>query len=255
MTEALKISLLQLDLIWENPNENHRLAERILGNQKQDLIVLPEMFSSGFTHDFSETESYPSLLWLQNMARIRDTALFTSIAVSEGETHYNRGFWVTPDAKYQTYDKKHLFNYGKENLRFKPGNHSLQTEYKGWQIKPLICYDLRFPVWSRNIKPYYDLLIYTASWPHTRINHWMALLKARAIENQCYVVGVNRVGTDGYQLQYPGRSAVFDFKGELLLDAGSAEGCYDIELSYRDLKIYREHLPFMEDDDEWVFLK
>ncbi|MCD8538612.1 MAG: nitrilase family protein [Leadbetterella sp.] len=253
MKLSLNISLLQEDLTWENPPANHRLLESyfIAGSPATDLIVLPEMFSTGFTRDFSEKEPYPSLTWMRELATARNSAVYGSVAVADGPAAYNRGFWVSPDGHFECYDKKHLFTYGKEHLTFHPGNTLLQAHVRNWSFRPLICYDLRFPVWSRNTRPYYDALIYIASWPVVRKEAWKALLKARAIENQCYVIGVNRVGTDGYGLEYSGDSCVIDFKGELLLDAGYRKGRFDVTLSYQDLQDFRQKFPFLEDADAW----
>ncbi|MBX2952660.1 MAG: nitrilase family protein [Leadbetterella sp.] len=249
----MNIALLQEDLVWENPPANHRLAESYFsaGSAPADLIVLPEMFSSGFTRDFTEKEPYPSLSWMKALARDRHCAVYGSVAVTDGAAAYNRGFWVNPDGSSEHYDKRHLFTYGKEHLAFQPGNTLLKTHIDNWTFRPLICYDLRFPVWSRNTRPHYDVLIYIASWPAVRREAWKALLKARAIENQCYVIGVNRVGIDGYGLEYSGDSCFIDFKGDLLLDAGDQKGRFDITLSYHELQDFRQKFPFLEDADEW----
>lgn len=253
MKPSLNISLLQEDLVWEDPRANHHLLERYFtaDTPATDLIVLPEMFSSGFTRDFSETEPYPSLSWMKTLAAARNCAVYGSLAVTEGPAAYNRGFWVSSDGGFESYDKRHLFTYGKEHLTFQPGNTLLRTGIDNWAFRPLICYDLRFPVWSRNVRPYYDVLIYIASWPAGRREAWKALLKARAIENQCYVIGVNRIGTDGYGLEYSGDSCVIDFRGELLLDAGDRKGRFDLALSYGELQDFRQKFPFLEDADEW----
>ena len=242
--------------MWHDPAANHRLAESYFptGSPATHLILLPEMFSSGFTRDFLEKEPYPSLSWMKILAATRNSAVYGSVAVAHGPAAYNRGFWVNPNGGFEYYDKRHLFTYGKEQLTFQPGNTLLNTAIDNWSFRPLICYDLRFPVWSRNIKPHYDVLIYIASWPATRKAAWKALLKARAIENQCYVIGVNRVGTDGYGLEYSGDSCVIDFKGDLLLDAGDQKGRFDISLSWQDLHDFRRKFPFLDDADNWRLL-
>lgn len=253
MKPLLNIALLQEDLVWEDPSANHRLAESYFtaDSPATDLIVLPEMFSSGFTRDFSETPPYPSLSWMKELAANRNCTVYGSVAVTEDSAAYNRGFWVNPDGSFQQYDKRHLFTYGKEHLSFQPGSTLLHTGIGPWYFRPLICYDLRFPVWSRNVKPHYDVLIYIASWPAVRKEAWKALLKARAIENQCYVIGVNRLGTDGYGLEYSGDSCVIDFKGELLLDAAARKGRFDVTLPWQDLHDFRQKFPFLEDADKW----
>lgn len=257
MKPVLNISLLQEDLVWEDPPANHRLAGDYFtaASPSTDLIILPEMFSSGFTRDFSETEPYPSLSWMKALAAARSCAVYGSVAVTDGSAAYNRGFWVNPDGRFEHYDKRHLFTYGKEHLNFQPGSTLLHTGIANWTFRPLICYDLRFPVWSRNTRPHYDVLIYIASWPAVRKDAWKALLKARAIENQCYVIGVNRLGTDGYGLEYSGDSCVIDFKGDLLLDAGDRKGRFDFSLSYPELQDFRQKFPFLEDADEWEVKK
>ncbi len=256
MINDLKISLLQANIVWENPSENHALMERFFNTQtpKTDLIVLPEMFSSGFTREFTETAPYPSLLWMKEMAKSQDSSIYGSLAVTDNDKAYNRGFWVEASGAETVYDKKHLFKYGKEHETFTGGNSIVQTSIGSWTFRPLICYDLRFPVWSRNVNSQYDVLIYVASWPELRINAWNSLLKARAIENQCYVIGVNRTGLDGYGLNYSGDSCVIDFKGDILLDAEDKEGRFDVTLSFDELQAFRQKFPFLDDADSWQFI-
>lgn len=253
MTENLKISILQTDLLWESPEKNHTLFENYFTEQSETthLIVLPEMFSSGFTREFTEKKPYPSLAWLQKLSKRQKAYVYGSIAAEDNKNSYNRGLWVKPDGNYTQYNKKHLFKYGKEHLAFTPGNSILQTSIDNWIIRPLICYDLRFPVWSRNTKPYYDILIYVASWPAARRDAWKSLLKARAIENQCYVIGVNRTGKDGNNLEYSGDSCVFDYNGVNIFEAEDRVGRFDITLSYLELLEFRKKFPFLEDADSW----
>lgn len=253
MIENLKISLLQLNLAWQNPSENHRLIERYftLGS---DLLVLPEMFSTGFTRDYTEQAPYPSLAWMQDFAKNHQTHIYGSLAITENQKALNRGYWVSPDQQIQFYDKKHLFKYGKEHHTFSAGDKIIQPLIDNWTFRPLICYDLRFPVWARNTSPHYDVLIYIASWPELRRSAWINLLKARAIENQCYVIGVNRTGKDGYNLNYSGDSLVIDFTAEIVLDAGSEEGIFETSLSFKDLRDFRAKYPFLEDADNWQFI-
>lgn len=256
MISDLNISVLQWDLSWENPIENHGFVDTLFSQKTDfspDLVVLPEMFSTGFTRDFTEKPPYDSLSWMKSFAEKQNTSVFGSVAVSEEDKAFNRGFWVNPDSSFEVYNKKHLFKYGKEHHTFNAGDDILQTKLNGWSFRTLICYDLRFPVWARNTKPYYDVLIYVASWPEVRRNAWLSLLKARAIENQCYVIGVNRTGKDGYDISYSGDSVVFDFKGETLLDAANTKGRFDLTLSYSDLQDFRQKFPFLEDADEWTW--
>lgn len=211
------------------------------------------MFSTGFTRQYAETAPPPSLAWLQALAKQEDAAVYGSIAWDEGCERFNRGTWVDASAPAQFYDKKHLFTYGKEQEFFLPGKDILQVNHAGWLMRPLICYDLRFPVWARNTAPHYDILIYIASWPEARRDAWLSLLKARAIENQSYVIGVNRVGTDGYGLSYAGDSVVFDFAGKELLNAGRETGRFDVTLDRAELLDHRQKFPFLLDADAFTF--
>ncbi len=251
MKEPLHISLVQTDLVWENPKDNCAKIGSMLEDVKPGLVVLPEMFSTGFTRDFTEKEPWLSLSWMQSLASAKGVSLYGSLAVAKEELAYNRGFWVSNDGTHHYYDKKHLFSYGGEHTVYTAGSQLLQTSLEGWVFRPLVCYDLRFPVWSRNKFPYYDVLVYVASWPAVRSSIWKSLLKARAIENQCYVIGVNRLGTDGYGLTYSGDSCVIDFKGDVLLDCGEEEGRFDLELSAIQLEDYRSKYPFLRDADKW----
>jgi omega-amidase len=241
-------------LVWETPQANHTLLEKFFQAERTDLIVLPEMFSTGFTRNFAEQAPPPSLAWMKKLAAQEDAAVYGSIAWDESGEKFNRGTWVLPDGKYLKYDKKHLFSYGKEQEFFLPGDAVVQIPYSGWNIRPLICYDLRFPVWSRNVAPYYDILIYIASWPEARREAWISLLKARAIENQCYVIGVNRIGTDGYGLAYSGDSCIFDFSGKELLHAGSQVGRFDQTLDLQELQDFRLKYPFLNDADPFTLI-
>lgn len=257
MTPDLHISVLQWDLLWEDPQANHAYIEdHFLHNSevKTDLVILPEMFSTGFTKDFTEKGPYPSLEWIRSFVNKTDTTVFGSVAVSEQEHAFNRGLWVKPDGSFEVYNKKHLFKYAQEHQTFSAGHSLLTTEVKGWRVRPLICYDLRFPVWARNTKPFYDILIYVASWPEVRREAWISLLKARAIENQCYVIGVNRTGKDGYGISYAGDTLVFDYKGDTLLNAGNTTGRFDLSLSYLELQEFRAKFPFLEDADSWTWV-
>ena len=255
MKKDLKISLLQIAPVWENPAANQKLLERYFtpDSPSTDLVVLPEMFSTGFTRDYTEKSSYPSLEWMKQLSEKQNAYVYGSIAASEDNQAFNRGFWVNPNGTIRSYDKKHLFRYGNEHHTFTAGNSILQVKTEHWTFRPLICYDLRFPVWARNTAPYYDILIYIASWPAVRSEAWKALLKARAIENQCYVIGVNRTGTDGYNLEYSGDSCVIDYKGNVLLNAENREGRFDLNLSYSELHDFRNKFPFLEDADSWSF--
>jgi omega-amidase len=254
MNQNLNISLIQTDLVWENPQANFRNFEEKIYTRTDnpDLIILPEMFNSGFSMNFSEKSPSKSLEWMTNVSKQKQSAIYGSVAISEGEYCFNRGCFVMPNGEQTFYDKKHLFKYGKEHETYTPGSESVTVSYKNWKIKPLICYDLRFPVWSRNTVPYYDLLIYVASWPMARIEAWKTLLKARAIENQCYVVGVNRLGQDGNGLSYNGQSLVIDYAGEILCDSKEDDAIFSTTLSLENLQTFRSKFPFLADADPFI---
>jgi omega-amidase len=251
MNQNLNISLIQTDLAWENPQANFRNFEKKINTLTAgpDLIILPEMFNSGFSMHFSEKNPSESLEWMSKMAFQTQAAIYGSIAISENEMNFNRGCFVQPDGEQTFYDKKHLFKYGKEHETYTAGSDAVIVDYKNWKIKPLICYDLRFPVWSRNVTPYYDLLIYVASWPIARIEAWKTLLKARAIENQCYVVGVNRIGQDGNGLFYNGQSLIVDYAGEVMTDTHDNNDIFSNNLSLENLQKFRAKFPFLGDAD------
>ena len=196
----MKVAIIQTALIWENPNANRiQFEEKIRGiEQNVDLIVLPEMFSTGFTMNpetVAETMNGETISWMQTLAKHKNSAITGSLVIVENGKYYNRLVFVLPSGEIKHYDKRHLFSLAGEEKVYTKGKTKLIIEYKGFKICPLICYDLRFPVFSRNVEDY-DVLLYVANWPKPRINAWNALLKARAIENMCYVVGVNRIGED-----------------------------------------------------------
>ncbi|MEO0731238.1 MAG: amidohydrolase [Bacteroidota bacterium] len=210
--EDLKVTLIQADLRWEDPTANRGYLSRLMAqiSEPTDLIVLPEMFTTGFTmNPARHAEPENSVNWLAEQAAKTGAVVTGSQAIVHGDKYYNRLFWVQPDGSYEHYDKRHLFTLAGEHEHYTAGEQRLLVQLKGWTICPLICYDLRFPVWSRN-REEYDLLIYVANWPAQRAYDWQTLLRARAIENQCYVVAVNRVGTDGNGHQYRGDSCVID---------------------------------------------
>ncbi|CAA0208081.1 nitrilase family protein [Tenacibaculum maritimum] len=219
-SNTLEIAFIQSDLIWENPIKNR---EKFTSKIKQieqpvDLIILPEMFTTGFTMNakkFAELMNGETVLWMQEVAASKKAALVGSIIIIENDSYYNRLLFVYPSGKIAFYDKKHTFSLAGEGELFSSGNKKCIIKYKGWKICPLICYDLRFPVWARNTENY-DLLLYIANWPKRRINAWDALLKARAIENMSYTIGVNRVGKDIHNYEYTGNSIALDCLGEHL---------------------------------------
>jgi omega-amidase len=256
MEDILTISLIQTDIVWENPKANFENYQNILNTSKEapDLIILPEMFNSGFSMHYSEGINGISSQWLKNTSKTSNAHLFASLAIKNFDQKHNQGQWVSPNGEINIYNKKHLFSYGNEHCHFTPGDTNIITSIRNWRFKPLICYDLRFPVWSRNTKPHYDILIYIASWPTVRIDAWKSLLKARAIENQCFVIGVNRLGKDGNNLEYNGQSMIFDFAGKKILDSEDQNGIFTSHFSYSDLHNYRERYPFQSDADSFNLL-
>lgn len=252
----MKIALVQTSLEWENPKVNReQLAEKFNSiTQAVDLIVLPEMFSSGFTMNpglVAEDMQGPSMQWLKEWAKRKEAAICGSLVICEGNCYYNRLVFVFPCGNVQCYDKKHLFSLAKEDRIYTAGRERLIVEYRGWRICPLICYDLRFPVFSRNTEDY-ELLLYVANWPKQRILAWDALLKARAIENMSYTLGVNRLGIDGNQQHYNGHSQLIDYLGAYLLEPIKSNGVYIVELDKEKLVQAREQFNFLSDRDAFV---
>lgn len=255
--DNLKVSLIQTRLFWEDAEANRQHFSKLIDgiSETTDLIVLPEMFTTGFSmnaRDFAESVEGPTLLWMKNIADEKQVAITGSVMVEEGGKYYNRLYFVFPDGSYGMYDKRHAFTLAGEQKVYTVGNEKLVVEYKGWKICPLICYDLRFPVWSRNTEGY-DVLVYVANWPSKRTNAWDALLKARAIENMSYCVGLNRIGTDGNGHPYSGHSAVYDVLGEELLKVDwENEFIATIELDKTHILEQREHLQFLNDRDKFT---
>lgn len=251
----MKIALIQTSLIWENPLENRsHLAQKITGFMEDvDLIVLPEMFSSGFTMNpqvVSETMQGETVSWLQHLAKAKNCAITGSLVIEEKGNYYNRLVFVFPTGEIKTYDKRHLFTLAGEHQHYAGGKEKLIVEYKGFKICPLVCYDLRFPVFSRNVEDY-DLLLYVANWPKVRVNAWDILLKARAVENVCYTVGVNRIGTDHNNNDYVGHSQVVDFLGDYVLEPQEADSVFIVELDKAKLMETRNKLNFLNDRDNF----
>jgi predicted amidohydrolase len=255
MQKQLNTFIIQADLLWEDPAGNREQFDKKISKIKEaDLIILPEMFTSGFTMNpkpIAEKMNGESVNWMMKKAAENNALLTGSLIIEENNKYYNRLITAFPDGKILFYDKKHLFSYAKEDQIFTAGNKHLIIEYKGFRIMPLICYDLRFPVWARNIQDY-DILIYVANWPVPRIGAWDLLLKARAIENMSYVIGVNRVGKDGNKIQYSGHSAVIDtFGKELLTFDDAEEGVKSVKLDPEHIKKVRERFRFLNDRDSF----
>lgn len=251
----MKIALIQTSLIWENQLENRsHLAQKITGFMEDvDLIVLPEMFSSGFTMNpksVAEKMNGETVSWLQHLAKAKNCAITGSLVIEEKGNYFNRLVFVYPTGEVNTYDKRHLFTLAGEDKFYTAGKEKLIVEYKGFKICPLVCYDLRFPVFSRNTEDY-DLLVYVANWPKLRTNAWDILLKARAVENMCYTIGVNRIGTDDNNHEYIGHSQVVDFLGDYVLEPQEADAVFIVELDKEKLLETRSRLAFLNDKDDF----
>lgn len=247
----MKVTILQRNIEWGNPHINvQRADEAIDRNPGADLYVLPEMFSTGFCTNpegIAESDGY-TLAWMRNKAASVQAALAGSVATEADGKYYNRFYFVKPDGEVTIYDKKHLFTYGGEHKRFTAGQERIIVEWKGVRILLQICYDLRFPVWARN-RGDYDMILYVASWPTPRVSAWSALLVARAIENQCYVAGVNRVGTDP-ACEYCGGSIIIDPYGKTMVACTMGEECEaSAEVDMEKLNAFREKFPVLNDAD------
>lgn len=257
MQEELTVVIIQADLVWENPAQNRANFSKKINAVVDtiDLIILPEMFSTGFTmhpEKVYETMQGDTIAWMKEIAGKKKVAISGSLVIQENGNYYNRLIFVYPEGTVLTYDKRHTFTLAGEDKVYASGNEKLLINYKGWKICPMICYDLRFPVWARNVENY-DLLIYVANWPKPRIAAWNALLKARAIENMCYCIGVNRVGFDANNYEYSGHSAVYDVLGTKIsaIDPG-VEQMETISLHKSHIKKYREKLQFLTDRDQFI---
>jgi predicted amidohydrolase len=251
----MKIALIQTELSWENPNENKALLQEKINaiSQYVDLIVLPEMFTSGFTmnpKNVAQTMQGEAISWLKETAKDKNCAITGSLVIEENCNYFNRLVFVFPSGEIQTYDKRHLFTLAGEDKVYTSGKDKLIVEYKGFKICPLICYDLRFPVFARNVENY-DVLIYVANWPKPRVNAWDILLKARAVENMSYVIGVNRVGMDANNLEYIGHSQAVDFLGNYIQEPQEIEGVFIVELDKNEMLETRKKLNFLNDGDEF----
>ena len=252
--QNLRISLLQWDLAWEKPEQNLLMAEKLLGKMlPTDVVVLPEMFTTGFTmnaQSVAEEMSGNAVKWIQNQARTHEALITGSLIIKEKNSFYNRAVLAYPDGNIDFYDKRHLFSYAGEDGVFSPGNRLLTIDYKEWKIKVLICYDLRFPVWSRNTDDT-DVLIYVANWPKMRAYAWNQLLRARAIENLSYVAAVNRIGIDGKEIPYQGDTQLIDFSGKVVANLKDKKGILNVTLDRSELTAFRKRFPFLNDRDKF----
>jgi omega-amidase len=257
----LKLTLIQSSLQWENKSANLQMfAEKITSiTEDTDLIILPEMFSTGFSmqaEKLAEDMTGETVQWMKEKAAQKRCVITGSFICKENGSFFNRLVWMRPDGTCSTYDKRHLFSMGGEDKHYSAGTKKIIEEIKSWKICPLVCYDLRFPVWSmRTVNADYDLLIYAANWPERRSHPWKTLLLARAIENQCYVAGLNRVGNDAADIYHSGDSAVISAKGEVLTAISNGEeGIITLELNKEELLEFRRSFPVINDTDKFEIL-
>jgi len=253
--EKLESLLVQSQLFWADAGANRRQLEAIARERGKgcDLVVFPETFTSGFLGDAGaqpETMQGDTVAWMKDLAAELGCVLCGSVAIATPRGRVNRFLWAQPDGTLLHYDKRHLFSYGGEDKRYVAGHERKVFHYRGWRVCPQVCYDLRFPVWCRN-RDDYDLLIFVANWPEPRTPAWTALLRARAIENQSYVIGVNRSGKDPRDLEYAGASAVYDPLGQTVVDLGSREGSALASMELEKVKEVRRQLPFRQDADDF----
>jgi omega-amidase len=267
---TLTLTGIQADLYWEDKSANLRQFEAKINaiQEKTEVIVLPEMFSTGFSmqpEKMAETMDGESVRWMKRVAATKKVVLTGSLVIEEGGSYFNRLIWMLPNGQCGHYDKRHLFAFSGEDTRYRPGNKRLIASVNGWKINLLVCYDLRFPVWSRQapspaVQPAaselagleFDLLVYVANWPERRSHAWKSLLIARAIENQCYVLGVNRVGEDGSKIYHSGDSALVDPLGKLLYSKADEQDVFTHTIHKKDLEDIRHKFPFWKDADRFV---
>ncbi len=252
--ENLKIHLIQTQLFWEDISSNLEMFnQKLKGISDSDLIVLPEMFTTGFSmkaETLSEEMGGRTFLWMQEKAKELNAVITGSIIIKDNGFYYNRLIWMNPEGTFECYDKRHLFTLAKEDQTYSAGTKRLVVELKGWKICPLICYDLRFPVWSRNTEDF-DILLYTANFPAKRRYAWRQLLRARSIENQCYTLGINVVGKDGNDFEYSGDTSIIDPYGKLLKEITDKEGIVFMDLEYETISKIRKQIPFLNDRDSF----
>lgn len=251
----MKIAIIQIPLFWEDPKSNRNYIEEKINAAETavDLFVLPEMFTSGFTMNpepVAEMMQGETVVWMQSLAKARNCAITGSLVIIENQNYYNRLLFVFPSGEIQFYNKRHLFTLASEEKSYTKGTQKLIVEYKGWKICPLICYDLRFPVFARNVERY-DVLLYVANWPSLRSNAWNSLLKARAIENLSYTIGANRIGTDEKNFHYAGHSQLIDPLGNYIIQPQETEGVFIAEIHREQLSNIRNKFAFLNDQDEF----
>lgn len=247
---TLKISGINLDISWKDKDANYHTIQKAAQYISTDILLLPEMFATGFYMKPNEIadENEETLRWMKSLAHERQTAVCGSVAVKENDIFYNRMYFVEPNGTFYSYDKRHLFSYSGEDKTYTPGKEKVIVHYKGWRILLQVCYDLRFPVFTRN-NDNYDVILYVANWPKSRIDAWQTLLKARAIENQAYVFGLNRIGIDGNNLEYPESSYCYFADGTEV--SSTSENIISAEFTREKLENFREKFPFLSDRDDF----
>ncbi|HEU4471398.1 MAG TPA: amidohydrolase [Flavisolibacter sp.] len=260
----LRITLIQTALVWEDKKANLQKLEQKINDLRESthVIVLPEMFSTGFSmkpESLAEKMDGPTVTWMKTMAASKRVIITGSLIVEDNGQYFNRMIWMLPNGQYGTYDKRHLFAFAGEDLHYTGGSRRLIASVNGWKVNLMVCYDLRFPVWARQQFGErqafeYDVLLYVANWPQRRSTAWKSLLQARAIENQSYVIGVNRIGEDGNGIYHSGDSMVIDPLGEVLYHKADEEDVFTISLKKEDLEGVRERFPFWKDADEFEIL-
>ncbi len=254
MINNIIISGIQFDIVWEDKKANFKKLEYLISDisSDTDVIFLPEMFTTGFSMNskkLAETMKGNSVSWMKNISRSLNKVIAGSLIIYDGEEYRNRFIWVDSGGEINFYDKKYLFTPGGEAKFYKNGEERKVFEYKGWRIFPSICYDLRFPEWLKN-DINYDIIINVASWPQIRAKHWKTFLRSRAIENQSYFAGINRIGVDGRNITYSGDSSIYDFDGNLLAELGNIEGIVNAVFSKDKLMDYRKQFPFLKDKEK-----
>ena len=258
----LRTTLVQTDLYWQDIDANLAMLEEKIWqiDEDTDLIILPEMFNTGFSMNaekFAEPMNFNTFKWMNQMAKQKNAAICGSYIVKESTNYYNRLYFIDPEGSFDFYDKRHLFRMGEEHLTYSEGKKRMIREFRGFRIMPLVCYDLRFPVWIKNQYDKdadaleYDVLVFVANWPAPRTNVWDTLLKARALENQCYSIGVNRTGKDGEGIEYSGNSVIYDYKGLSLNDVSTEPSIQTVELNLEELKAFRKKFPVYLDWDKF----
>ncbi len=259
---SLHTTLIQTDLYWQDIDANLAMFEEKISQigHSTDLIILPEMFNTGFSMNaekFAEPMNFKTFKWMNLMAKQKNAAICGSYIIKESSYYFNRLYFIEPDGSFDFYDKRHLFRMGDEHLTYSGGKKRMIREFRGFKIMPLVCYDLRFPVWIKNRfdaeknELEYDLLLFVANWPAPRTNVWDSLLKARAMENVCFSVGVNRTGSDGEGIAYAGNSAIYDYKGMALNETSNSPSIHTSKLDLDDLKLFREKFPVHLDWDSF----